>query len=496
MKKIRLLHELKTIAKHKAFPYQVEAFEAVKDLDYAAIFHEQGLGKTKIAIDILLYWLEKTSIDTVLIVTKKQLVQNWKNELVSHTFIKPVIITNNRNDNHFIFVGPARLVVTNFETLQTEKVQFALFLKTRNVGIIIDESAKLKNPDAALTQIYFELSPLFKKKIIMTGTPVANRPYDIWSQIFFLDHGKSLGNDFNEFKKITNLSNNLSKDTKLQQVLEDSISGIFEKIKQFTVRETKNSNIVTLPDKIYIRKEVVLSDEQYNFYNQIRKQFQIEIVKNGLKTLDDSSAIVKRLLRLVQATSNPRLIDEAYRGESAKEGVLNKMIDAILGNGEKCIVWTNYIENVDYLYKSYRDIGCVKIHGGMKMSDRNNSVIKFKSPGYKILFATPASSKEGLTLTEANHVIFYDRSFSLDDYLQAQDRIHRISQKKTCYIYNLIAKGTIDEWIDVLLKTKLNAAALTQGDITLDHYRETVDYSFGDIIKEILNIQNMTEERL
>jgi len=157
---------------------------------------------------------------------------------------------------------------------------------------------------------------------------------------------------------------------------------------------------------------------------------QIEIVKDGLKTLDDSSAVVKRLLRLVQATSNPRLIDEAYRGESAKEGVLNKMIDAILVNGEKCIVWTNYIENVDYLYKSYSSIGCVKIHGGMKISDRNNSVTKFKFPEYKILFATPTSSKEGLTLTEANHVIFYDRSFSLDDYLQAQDRIHRISQKK------------------------------------------------------------------
>lgn len=66
--------------KHEAFPYQHEAFEEIKDKEYAAIFHEQGLGKTKIAIDLLLYWLEKRDIDTVLVVTKKTLVRNWVEE--------------------------------------------------------------------------------------------------------------------------------------------------------------------------------------------------------------------------------------------------------------------------------------------------------------------------------------------------------------------------------------------------------------------------------
>lgn len=77
------------------------------------------------------------------------------------------------------------MVLTNFETLETEKQQFELYLKVRNVGIIIDESAKLKNPNSKLTKTYFELAPLFQRRIIMTGTPVANRPYDIWAQIYF-----------------------------------------------------------------------------------------------------------------------------------------------------------------------------------------------------------------------------------------------------------------------------------------------------------------------
>ena len=89
-----------------------------------------------------------------------------------------------------------------------------------------------------------------------------------------------------------------------------------------------------------------------------------------------------------------------------------------------------------------------------------------------ILIATPASAKEGLTLTVANHAIFYDRSFSLDDYLQAQDRIHRISQKKTCYVYNLIMKDSVDEWVDLLLQSKHLSAQLAQGDITIEYYKK------------------------
>lgn len=486
MKRIHLFKEPNLLAKYDAFPYQKEAFNAVKTLNYAAIFHEQGLGKTKIAIDLLLYWIKETSIDTVLIVTKKQLLQNWKNEFAIHTNIKPSVLSNDKNSNYFVFSGPARVIITNFETLNVEKDRFKLYLKTRNVGIIIDESAKLKNPNTSLTKTFFELAPLFNKRVIMTGTPVANRPYDIWSQIFFLDQGQSLGANYIEFKKETDLSNNLVDDEQLQELFESLISQIYDKIKNFSVRETKRSGIISLPDKVYIREEVNFEKEQEIMYDQISDELTIEVIKNGLIIEDDATAIVKRLLRLVQVASNPKLVDESYSGSSAKEVVLDRLIRTITTSGEKCIVWTSFIENVDYFAKKYREMKSVKIHGRMKIADRNKSVEKFKSEEYKVMFATPASAKEGLTLTMANHVIFYDRSFSLDDYLQAQDRIHRISQKKTCYIHNIIINGSIDEWVDVLLTSKQNAAMLTQGDISIEEYRKISDYSFGDLIRTIL----------
>lgn len=153
------------------------------------------------------------------------------------------------------------------------------------------------------------------------------------------------------------------------------------------------------------------------------------------------------------------------------------------------IVWTSFTDNVDWLARELSDFGAVRVHGKRNMFERDLSIKQFKTdPSCKILIATPAAAKEGLTLTVANHAVFYDRSFSLDDYLQAQDRIHRISQTRSCYVTNLIARNTIDEWVDVLLAAKHLAAQLGQGDITLDEYSKQATYTYGAMIRDVLGL--------
>ena len=223
-------------AKLEPFKYQHEAFLEIKDKPYAAIFHEQGLGKTKIAIDLLLYWLASCDVDTVMIVTKKTLVPNWIDEFATHTNLRPKVMDNHKGNNYYIFNSPVRVIVTNFETVSGEKERIERFLKTRNVAIIIDESAKIKNPESKLTQDFLDLAPLFFRKVIMSGTPVANRPYDIWSQIFFLDLGESLGKDFTTFKYNCDLSNELARNSERKELFENSVAEIFEKIRPFSVR--------------------------------------------------------------------------------------------------------------------------------------------------------------------------------------------------------------------------------------------------------------------
>ena len=95
------------------------------------------------------------------------------------------------------------------------------------------------------------------------------------------------------------------------------------------------------------------------------------------------------------------------------------------------------------------------LFGDILIEERNNVVLKFmNTPKHKILIANPAAAKEGLTLTAANNAIYLDRNFKMDDYLQSQDRIHRISQKNKCNIIKLIARNTIDEYTDEILEKK------------------------------------------
>ena len=138
--------------------------------------------------------------------------------------------------------------------------------------------------------------------------------------------------------------------------------------------------------------------------------------------------------------------------------------------------------------KRYLTMKPVRIHGKRTIAERNVAVRRFvEDPQCRLLVATPGAAKEGLTLTVANHAIFFDRTFSLDDYLQAQDRIHRISQTERCLVENIIASGTIDEWVEELLSAKGLAAALAQGDIDLEEYRGQATYAFNQALREVLD---------
>ena len=134
------------------------------------------------------------------------------------------------------------------------------------------------------------------------------------------------------------------------------------------------------------------------------------------------------------------------------------------------------------------------LYGGIFIEDRNKIVKKFRRDDeFKVLIANPAAAKEGLTLTSANNAIYLDRNFNLVDYLQSQDRIHRISQKKTCFVHNIIMRGSIDEWVDLLLHAKHDIAQLGQGDINLDEFSRKIDYSFSDVLKKILHGEDIDE---
>ena len=194
-------------------------------------------------------------------------------------------------------------------------------------------------------------------------------------------------------------------------------------------------------------------------YVAYRDELAYEYDTDGVVEIDNVESILQRLLRLVQCASNPALIDGRYEHDPAKFPLLLGMCREFI-TGSKLIIWTGFVDNVNWLAAKLADFDPVCIHGSLPMHQRNQAVHSFTNSSNLVLIATPGAAKEGLTLTVANHAIFFDRGFSLDDYLQAQDRIHRISQTRECFIHNLIANETIDEWVDVLLTAKYRATQL------------------------------------
>lgn len=476
-------------AKRSAFPHQLDALEAIKDLPYAAVFHEQGLGKTKIGLDLALSWLAHDIVDSVLIVTKKSLIENWRAEIASHSHLRPRVLGQDRNANFHAFNSPARLYLAHYEVMLSERKRLELFLKTRRVGAVLDEAHKIKNPDAEVSQSLHALAEGFVRRVIMTGTPVANRPYDIWSQIRFLDGGATLGDEFASFKHALDLTNDLSQNHERAGAFADALEALFGKIRPFSVRETKKTADLKLPDKTIRNLACDLEARQAEIYDQFRDELAAVVVREGRPVLDDAESLLKRLLRLVQVASNPAMIDQSYRSEPGKLRVLEDLVHAAVDADEKIIVWTSFTDNAEMLARRLGASGAVVVHGSLSMAEREDALAAFKTdPLTRVLVATPGAAKEGLTLTVANHAVFYDRSFSLDDYLQAQDRIHRISQEKPCFVTNLIATGTVDSWVDALLMAKHLAAQLGQGDIDRADYDARADYAFGEMVRDVLRL--------
>lgn len=472
--------------KHDAYSYQLDALTAIQSLPYAAIFHEQGLGKTKIAVDLVLFWLNHDIIDTVFIVTKKSLVMNWVRELAAHSWLTPSVLSDDRRRNGVHLNSPVLVYILNYEVVPTNLELIRDFLCTCRVAAVLDESQKIKNPDTHLARCFHSLASRFERRVIMTGTPSANRPYDIWSQIKFLDNGLALGESYEAFRN----EHDLSTATTKSDILEygQRLGNIMDRIRHFSVRETKHTAGLQLPNKTILTHYVDLAPHQATVYRSYRERLAWEL-RDELDSivLDDAEAILKRLLRLVQCASNPGLIDKGYTERPGKFSKLSALLDDASDASEKLVVWTQFVDNVEWLATELYRHAPQKVHGSMTIADRDAAITAFLTEEHcRTLIATPGAAKEGLTLTVANHAVFYDRGFSLDDYLQAQDRIHRISQRRECFVHNLMASETIDEWVDELLNAKHRAAQMAQGDISVEEFNTVFSGGFKESLVAIL----------
>lgn len=461
--------------KTQPLPHQLEASEFLIKNKAAALFDEQGVGKTKEVIDSIIGILEKGDASAALIVCPKTLTYTWKVEISKHSYLKAEVIDGEGRDKGYKFMSPANIFVINYEGIKSNLPIIKMLLKSRPFILVLDESQRIKNPETETFKSVEKIKDYAVRKYILSGTPVANSPDDLWAQFYFLDGGETLGRNYKDFKGTFNAKN----------VDSGMLSDLQKKISPLSLRRLK-TNVLELPEKSYESVYIKLSPQQNGIYQKLRKELLIEVMKVDEKTvLDESRSILKKLVRLIQIASNPGLVVPDYLEIPAKFKALDKIVLEVIARQEKAIIWTSFVDNIKALKTRYQDHGSLTIYGDIPISNRNRYVEFFQNDSnYRIMIANPAAAREGLTLTAANNAIYLDRNLNMVDYLQSQDRIHRISQQKRCRIIKLLAEGTIDIFVEDKLSKKHNIAQVIQGD--LGSYDDS-SYLTKEQILEILN---------
>lgn len=440
----------------KSMPHQEVGTKFLREREAAALFDEQGLGKSKQMIEAIAQDIDAGILDGALVICPNILKNTWGEEIERHSRRRYAIFGAGRKARRDAFRSlRAAFYVINYEAVAAEVVSLRALLRFKRMALVLDESHRIKSPDAKVTAAVLSLRDDATKRYIMTGTPVANRPEDIWSQVFFLDGGALLGETFEQFSQ-----RYLAPGGGYQRL--EELRGHLEEI---GLRREKEGT-VQLPRKTVTRVPVCMAARQHDMYEELREELQIWVqTLSGEEVVAQAENILTRLIRLAQIASNPALLDAGYGETPAKFAVLDELLATYLPRSKKVIVWTSFVANIGILQQRYSHLRPVALHGEMTNEARAAAVKAFKGDAaVSLLIANPAAAREGLTLTESSCAIYLDRTFNLVDFLQSQDRIHRLSQTRDCDIVLLLAERTVDEFIDFALAQKHRLARYTQND--------------------------------
>ena len=288
--------------------------------------------------------------------------------------------------------------------------------------------------------------------IPMTGTPITNKPTDVFLPLKLVDaHNYSSYYTWNkDFCIYGGFGGH-------QIISYKNIPYLKELLQGNALRRLK-ADVLDLPEKVQITEYV----ESTEYQLKVRKEYEENLRKFGQELANEFNPMVK-LLRLRQINDTPELIDTAlvidnsYLSKNAKLHRLLEIVDDIIDNDEKVLIFSMYLEPLRtayrFLHSKYKNIATFT--GTMKEADREANKKRFmEDPNCKIMLGTIQEMGTTHTLVAANNIIFYEEPWTPTDKLQCEDRIHRIGTTKTVNIYTLITKDSIDEAVHDILYSK------------------------------------------
>jgi SNF2 family DNA or RNA helicase len=413
--------------KTKPYAHQITALEKSWDKKAYAYFMEMGTGKSKVLVDNIAMLYDKGKINGALIIAPKGVYRNWYSSEI------PIHLASH--------IQPKTMMA-------------------------VDESTTIKTPTAKRTKAIVALGELADYRRILTGSPVTKSPLDLYTQCGFLDEDLLGHSSFYSFRNRYAVMLDKNFGGRRVQIIShyQRLDELSEILKVFSYRVLKE-DCLDLPDKIYIKREIELTDEQEKAYATM-KSAALALVKGKLAT---APHVLTQMMRLHQITCGHLKNDDGTITE-VKSNRLNELMDVLDEMEGKAIIWANYIYDIEHivsaLKKKYGENSVVQYYGAVPSEQRQTNIEKFQDPKstYRFFVGNPQTGGYGITLTCASNVIYYSNGYDLEKRLQSEDRAHRIGQKKSVTYVDLIAAKTVDEKIVKALRKKINIATQIMGE--------------------------------
>jgi len=479
--------------KTKPFNHQHEEFTRHGADPARGLFWEPGTGKTKPILDSAAYLFEEKEINGLMVIAPNGVHRNWVSDEMpihlpdrvaertrAHVWYSNNTKAHQQSLSRVLNHDGLAMLMMSYNSILTASGQAAwkTFLKQRRCLYVLDESHRIKNPNAKWSKRILGSKVAAPYKRVLTGTPAPNSPFDLYNQLRFLDPDvwKPFGiQNFAAFKTYFGIW----EQRQLRQaeggrtrffpycVAYKNLNILYEVMHRYGARITKEEVLDLLP-KTYSKRYFKLTPQQKRMYEQLRNDCVIETTAGELTAL---LALV-RLLRFQQIVCG-------YLPSSDDDDTLtdipggNPRLDLLVETCEdiphQVIIWARFQRDIDLItnHEFFKN-NCVWVDGRVTGKHRDSALDYFKAGDAQFLIANPSTIGEGHTLVCAKTAIYYSNSFNLKDRIQSEDRMHRSGQDVKVHYIDLIAEDTVDIRIITSLRNKLEIANLITGDNIID----------------------------
>ena len=400
-------------------PFQVKGVNWLLKNNRGILADDMGLGKTVQAISAVRVLFQQGLVETALVICPKSLITNWEEELTKWapelSWIRVVPTSSARASAWKQVFGKTHVILTNYEQIRTPPKE----LLDPGIDILIaDEAHRIRNAGSKVAQGFRQLN--LKRFWALTGTPLERDADDLATLLSMIEPSRFSSTDGSLHP-----------------------ASLRSQARPFMLRRLKSDVLPELPEVLETRQILDLLPKQKQSYQRTLERLALPS--------QDFLALINELRILCDY--------DPITDQSAKAERIIEILQNVRSAGEKAVVFSYLLRPLDILKQGISESegksAVVELRGDMSASDRDKALTEFKEdPNATALLCSSRVGGEGLTLTQANHVIFFNEWWNPSANIQARDRVVRIGQSRVVQVYKFQCRDTIEEDLENILETK------------------------------------------